>query len=80
MTYLDNGATSFHKPVGVYHAVRCALENCANPGRGGYSASLAASNTVLHCREQAGKLFYRGSSSEYRKRSREYGARSARVL
>jgi len=57
MTYLDNGATSFRKPVGVYHAVRCALENCANPGRGGYPASLAASNTVLHCREQAAKMF-----------------------
>ena len=40
MTYLDNGATSFHKPAAVYEAVRCAMENCANPGRGGYGAIL----------------------------------------
>ena len=42
MTYLDHGATSFHKPESVYRAVRCALENCANPGRGGYKAAMIA--------------------------------------
>ena len=47
MTYLDNGATSFHKPETVYRAVRCALENCANPGRGGYTAAMAAAKTVV---------------------------------
>lgn len=57
MTYLDNGATSFHKPESVYRAMRCALENCANPGRGGYTAAMAASKTVLRCRELAGELF-----------------------
>lgn len=57
MIYLDNGATSFHKPPSVAAAVRCALENCANPGRGGYQASLAAAKTVLRCRETAGRLF-----------------------
>ncbi len=57
MTYLDNGATSFHKPETVYRAVRCALENCANPGRGGYTAAMAAAKTVLRCREQAAELF-----------------------
>lgn len=57
MTYLDNGATSFHKPESVYRAMRCALENCANPGRGGYAAAMAASKTVLRCRELASKLF-----------------------
>lgn len=57
MTYLDNGATSFHKPPAVYDAVRCALENCANPGRGGYRAAMSASKTVLRCRERAGALF-----------------------
>ena len=57
MTYLDNGATSLHKPRKVYEAVRCALENCANPGRGGYPAALAAARTVLRCREGAAALF-----------------------
>lgn len=57
MIYLDNGATSFHKPEAVYRAVRCALENCANPGRGGYTAAMAAAKTVLRCRERAGELF-----------------------
>ena len=41
MIYLDNGATSFHKPETVYRAMRCALDNCANPGRGGYPAAMA---------------------------------------
>jgi len=57
MTYLDNGATSFHKPAAVYEAVRCALENCANPGRGGYTAAMTADRTVLRCRERAAALF-----------------------
>ncbi len=57
MTYLDNGATSFHKPQTVYRAMRCALDNCANPGRGGYPAAMTAAKTVLRCREQAADLF-----------------------
>ena len=57
MTYLDHGATSFHKPKAVYRAMQCALENCANPGRGGYTAAMAAAKTVLRCRERAGELF-----------------------
>ena len=57
MTYLDWGATSFHKPESVRQAVRCALETCANPGRGGYGAAMRAANTVLSCRELAGKMF-----------------------
>ena len=39
MIYLDNGATSFHKPASVYHSVLNAMQTCANPGRGGYSAA-----------------------------------------
>ena len=57
MTYLDNGATSLHKPETVGRAMRCALENCANPGRGGYTAAMTAAKTVLRCREKAGELF-----------------------
>lgn len=57
MIYLDNGATSFHKPVGVADAMRRAIFTCANPGRGGYPAAMAAAGTVLRCRERAAQLF-----------------------
>ena len=57
MIYLDNGATSFCKPATVRNAVLCALENCANPGRGGYAASMTAAKTVLRCRERAAAMF-----------------------
>lgn len=57
MIYLDNGATSFHKPTQVYDAVRRAMLTCANPGRGGYPASMHAARTVYDCREQAASLF-----------------------
>ena len=57
MTYLDNGATSFHKPPAVLRAMRCALENCANPGRGGYPAAVTAARTVFQCRQRAGEMF-----------------------
>lgn len=57
MIYLDNGATSFHKPRTVYQAVMEAMKTCANPGRGGYGAALRAARTVYHCRETAAQLF-----------------------
>ena len=57
MIYLDNGATSFHKPEGVYRAVTNAMRSCANPGRGGYSAAMEASRRLYDCREQAAQLF-----------------------
>ena len=57
MIYLDNGATSLHKPVGVADAVRRAMFVCANPGRGGYPAAMEAARTVLRCRQKAARLF-----------------------
>lgn len=57
MIYLDNGATSFHKPEAVHRAVARALRTCANPGRGGYGAAMAAAREVFSCREEAAKLF-----------------------
>lgn len=57
MIYLDNGATSFHKPPQVHRAVMEAMRTCANPGRGGYGAAIAASQKLYACRETAGKLF-----------------------
>ena len=57
MIYLDNGATSFHKPERVMRAVQQALLTCANPGRGGYPASMEATRQVFTCRERAARLF-----------------------
>lgn len=57
MIYLDNGATSFHKPPEVFEAVQRAMQTCANPGRGGYKAAMTAARRVYECREAAGKLF-----------------------
>lgn len=58
MIYLDNGATSFHKPPSVGAAAISAMRRCANPGRGGYGAAMAAADTVFRCREMAGELFH----------------------
>ena len=57
MIYLDNGATSFHKPESVYRAVFSAMRTCANPGRGGYREAITAGQTVYQCREAAGEMF-----------------------
>ena len=57
MIYLDNGATSFHKPRQVYRAVLEAMKTCANPGRGGHGAALRAARTVFRCRETAAAFF-----------------------
>ena len=57
MIYLDNGATSLHKPAGVADAVRRAMFTCANPGRGGYRQAMAAARTVYRCRQRAAALF-----------------------
>ncbi len=57
MIYLDHGATSFHKPPQVKAAVVRALEQCANPGRGGHEASIRASRIVYRTRELAAERF-----------------------
>lgn len=57
MIYLDNGATSFHKPPAVGRAVAEAMGRCANPGRGGYEAAMEASRRLYDCRETAAELF-----------------------
>ena len=57
MIYLDNGATSMHKPPAVYRSVNWALHRCANPGRGGHSAAMLAAQKVYDCRERAAEMF-----------------------
>lgn len=57
MIYLDNGATTLHKPAAVSAAVQRAFGRYANPGRGGYPAAMEAANAVYRCRCAAGSLF-----------------------
>lgn len=57
MIYLDNGATSFHKPKSVQAAVQWAMTHCANPGRGGHKPAMEGMKVVYRCRETAAKLF-----------------------
>ena len=57
MIYLDHGATSFPKPACVGRAVQDAMIRCANPGRGGHPAAVAAARVVYDCREAAAGLF-----------------------
>lgn len=58
MIYLDNAATSGHKPPEVLRAVNYSLSmHSANPGRGGHARSVAASEAVYRCREKLAKFF-----------------------
>ncbi len=57
MIYLDNGATSFHKPRIVWQAVQRAMQTCGNPGRGGYRQSVEAARVVGNCREKVSRMF-----------------------
>ena len=66
MIYLDNAATGFPKPRRVVQAVGRALQMYgANPGRGGYSLSLAAGEQVFRVRQ---------------KLAQEYGTAQERVI
>ena len=58
MIYLDNAATTGHKPAAVINAVDNALRNlCANPGRSGYKTSQKAAYMVFSAREKIADAF-----------------------
>lgn len=58
MIYLDNGATTFPKPLSVVKAMDNALINYgANPGRSGHNLSMKASMEIYNCRENIRELF-----------------------
>jgi cysteine desulfurase/selenocysteine lyase len=58
MIYLDNAATSFPKPEGVYSALdRFARHTLANPGRAGHKMALAAERTLDDCRHRLNRFF-----------------------
>lgn len=58
MIYLDNAATSYPKPKQVARAMKWALDQCGNPGRGGHDLSLRAGRAVLECRQALSDLFH----------------------
>jgi len=65
LIYLDNAATSFPKPEGVYEAVLQAMrENGGNSGRSGHRLSLAAGRIVQDARMQCARLFGAPSSAQ----------------
>ncbi|MEE0265284.1 MAG: aminotransferase class V-fold PLP-dependent enzyme [Acutalibacteraceae bacterium] len=58
MIYLDNSATTFPKPKGVYNAVNNAMQSfAANPGRSGHKMSITAAERVFECRRAVAKLY-----------------------
>ena len=57
LIYLDNAATTLHKPPEVMAAMRRALETCGGAGRGGHAAAQTAVETLFDCREAAAQLF-----------------------
>jgi cysteine desulfurase family protein len=57
VTYLDNAATSFPKPQGVYAALdRFARTSLANPGRAGHKMALAAEHTLDDARHRLNRF------------------------
>lgn len=61
MIYLDNAATTYHKPQEVLEAVQEALLHSGNSGRGAHEAALKASRMIYDTRSLLAQLFHAGS-------------------
>lgn len=57
MIYLDNAATTMHKPQTVIDAVTQAMGSLGNAGRGATSGALDAARTIHACRAKLARLF-----------------------
>ena len=57
MIYLDNAATTYHKPQSVIDAVVGAMQGMGNSARGSHSGALKAARTVYDARCKAAALF-----------------------
>ena len=57
MIYLDNAATTLHKPEQVIEAVADAMRSMGNSSRGTHSGSLSASRTIYATREKLARFF-----------------------
>jgi len=58
MIYLDNAATSLHKPEQVIEAVARAMREMGNSARGTHGSSLGASRIIFEAREKLANLFH----------------------
>lgn len=58
MIYLDNAATTMHKPQAVIDAVVQAMNSLGNAGRGANEASLGAARVIYDTRDKLAKLFH----------------------
>ena len=56
MIYLDNAATTMHKPQAVVDAVTQAMCSLGNAGRGATSGALDAARTIHGCRAKLARL------------------------
>ena len=57
MIYLDNAATSLHKPAEVIEAVVKAMQSSGNAARGAHGPSLCAAGTVYDTRKKLAAFF-----------------------
>ena len=58
MIYMDNAATTMHKPQAVIDAVVAAMSSMGNAGRGANEASLSASRVIYDTREKLCRFFH----------------------
>lgn len=56
LIYLDNAATTLHKPPQVAEAVKTAILTAGNAARGAHGASMQASRTVFETRQKLARL------------------------
>lgn len=56
LIYLDNAATTLHKPPQVAEAVKTAVLTAGNAARGAHGASMQASRTVFETRQKLARL------------------------
>lgn len=64
MIYMDNAATTMHKPECVIEAVLAAMHSMGNAGRGAHAASLDASRTIYGTREELANFFHAESPKQ----------------
>lgn len=57
MIYMDNAATTMHKPQAVIDAVIAAMSSMGNAGRGANEASLSASRVIYDTRDKLCRFF-----------------------
>src|ERR1051325_8308893 len=65
MIYLDNAATSFPKPPGVYEGAMKFLQTLgANPGRSGHKMAVGANRVLEETRLELARFFNAGDTPE----------------